>query len=116
MTVLIEALCAETLLFEYDRKSFSTGRDSLNQACRLFAWIRGNSRKSGHTSRGIASLFFDQNSLHLMYRIEILKHVCSWDRKRIGPSLCKVQGNKRKASLRAGLSVGRDIQPRNPFS
>ena len=24
--------------------------------------------------------------------------------------------HKQKASLRAGLSVGRDIQPRNPFS
>ena len=51
MTVRIEVLCAETLSFEYDRRSFSAGRDSLIQVCRLFAWIRGTLERSGTTSR-----------------------------------------------------------------
>jgi hypothetical protein len=55
MTVRIEVLCAETLSFEYDRRSFSAGRDSLIQVCRLFAWIRGNSRKERDYFAGIAS-------------------------------------------------------------
>ena len=46
MTVRIEVLCAETLSFEYDRRCFSAGRDSLNQTCRLFAWISGNFGKN----------------------------------------------------------------------